>query len=180
MALNLSSSGNSDRISFGAGVLRIGPSGVTPSTDIGYVRTASLAVTRQKLEVLLGFPRTLIVQYVNQEDVVLTVTGLEWSLNRLKDVFATGNISGTKLRFGGDVNLSKVALEFEHQMPAGGTATIRLWKAQGQGDATINLGEEVHEFPYAFRALDAATNWAGGANPSDGRLMEIELVGVPA
>jgi hypothetical protein len=178
MALNLSSTGNSDRISFGAGVLRIGPAGFTPSTDIGYIRTAQLSVTRQKLEVFLGFPRTLIVQYVNQEDVVLNCTGIEWSLDRLKDAFASGNVSGTKLRFGGDVNLAKVALEFEHQMPAGGTATIRIWKAQGQGEVQLNLGEEVHEFPYAFRALDAATNWASVANPSDGRLMEIELIGV--
>src|SRR5262245_25095786 len=141
MALNLSSTGSADRVSFGAGVLRIGPSGVTPSTDIGYIRTAQLSVTRQKIELLLGFPRTLIVQFVNQEDVTLSVTGLEWSIDRLSNAFATGNISGNKLRFGGDVNLSRVALEFEHQMPNGGTATIRIWKAQGQGDLQLNFGE---------------------------------------
>lgn len=178
MALNLSAAGNSNRISFGSGVFRIGPVGVTPSTDIGYMRNAQLSVTRQKLEVFLGFPKTLIIQYVNQEDVTITVTGIEWSLARLQDVFAAGVITGNKFGFGGDVNLSKVAVELEHQMPAGGTATIRLWKAQGQGEVQLSLGDDVHEFPYSFRGLDAATNWAGGSNGLSQRLLQIELVGI--
>ncbi len=175
MALNLSQSGEKKRISFGAGTMKVGAGGVTPSTDIGYVSSAQLNVTRQKIEVFQGFPRTLIVQYVNQEDVTITVTGIEWSLTNIQRVFAAGTITGNKLGFGGDVNLSTVSLELTHQMPAGGTAVIRAWSAQGQGEVQLSLGDTVHEFPQAFRVLDSATDWAGNSLGSDQRLIQIQL-----
>lgn len=175
MALNYSSAGEKKRISFGVGVLKIGPSGATPTTDVGFVRSAQLSVTRQKLEVFQGNPKTLVVQYVVQEDVTFTTTGIEWSLDRLKDVFAAGTVTGSNYGFGGDVNLTEVALQFTHQMPAGGTATLRIWKANGQGEGTINFGDDVHEFPYGFRAVLADTNWASVALAATEKLFQLQL-----
>lgn len=175
MALNLSSSGNAKRISFGGGTVSVGTAGATPVTDIGYVTTAQLNVQRAKIEVLQGFPKTLIVQYVNQETVTFTVTGIEWSLTNLQRVFATGVVNGDLYGFGGDVNLSQVSILFTHQMPAGGTAYLRIWRAQGQGDFQFTLGDNVHEFPYTFTALDSSTDWAGVSLGNNQRLFQIQL-----
>ncbi len=197
MALNLSDQRDVTNISFGSGVLYLGPVGTTPSddvnNDVGVITTASLQITRTKIEAFGGFPETLLVQYVRREDVTFSATGIEWNLARIRQALAAGRLttSGphrTNLGFGGDVNLLTFSLEFVHQLPRGGTAVMRIWQAQGTGDLNLTLGGEIHEFPQQFRAVDSVRRWGAetvtptivqNLNPSDARLLEIERIAQP-
>lgn len=182
MALNLSGAGNVKRLSFGTGVLRLGAQNTTPSTDVGYGRGAQLQVTRNRLEVLQGVPRQLVYQFVQQEDVTFTFTGIEWSLDRLRDVLAiSGAVVGAQpnqyLGFGGDTTVRNVSVQFTHQLPVGATADLYIWNAQGQGEMNLNFQDDVHEFPYAFRALVATTAWDNSVLASDQQFFRIRMLG---
>jgi hypothetical protein len=181
MALNLSSAGKTSRLSFGGGILYVGAAGATPSTDVGYARGAQLSVTRSKLTVLQGVPRTFITQFANEESIQLQFTGLEWNLDHLQKLLGAGRLTNpgaaTAMGFGGDINFSQVAVRYVHQLPGGQTAECKIWKGLGMGEMQLNFGEDLHEFGYTFQAIDSATRWDGTANQSDERLLRIELTG---
>ena len=188
MALNLTPFYDTDDIGFGSGILYVEAytqPGSTPSlsaqaNDVGVIRTATLTVTRQKLEVLAGYPRQLLIAYVLQEDVVFSATGIEWKISRLRDALAAGRVVGNTIGFGGSTTLTEVAVEFVHQMPAGGTIFLRIWKANGQGDLTLNFGDDVQEFTYAFKALTVTQAWGGQPLNSDESYFQLEKVDPPA
>ena len=188
MALNVPTT-DSDRFSFGPGVLSLvgitqteGDVGDADLNDVGAVRSgATFAVTRTKLDVFQGSPRTLIRSYVTEETAQLTVNGLEWDLSNLALALGAGTASEDDpdvITFGGDMNLSNVAVKFVHELPSGYTLTLRIWKAQGNGDVTVTFGDDSHEIPYVFNAVNALTGWdvtgAGGLG-TDARLFRLEL-----
>ena len=165
MPLNIPA-GEVERVSFGLGVLKIGSPGTTPTTDVGYARGATLTVTRQKLDLFQGVPRTLIRTFANQEDVSLQFTGLQWSLARLKDLLGSGTFAAgppEQLDFGGKIDFSEVGVFFQHRTPTQGTVDIYIWKAQGQGELNLSFGDDFQEFNYQFRALPGTTDFAGQA-----------------
>lgn len=190
-----------DKLSFGPGRLFVGnytqatSAGVTPTTDVGAVRSgAELAITRERLEVFQGSPQQLIKQYVTKEGVQLTVNGMEWDMNNLayalgQDTILTGDnllsgyvagVGGT-MRFGGSMEIRLCSVRLVHRTPAGGTVDVKIWKAQGTGEVTVTFGDDMHEIPYVFRALDpshsgAATSWSGMLLPVTGNLLEIRHV----
>jgi len=181
MALNVPA-GNKKRLTFGPGILQIGASGSTPSTDVGYARGASLSITRQKLDVFQGSPRSLIETYAVQEDVALNFTGIEWAPFNLVRALGSGVTSGTgteTLGFGGEVTFAEVALSFEHITPTNGTVSIYVWKAQGQGEVTVNFGDDVQEFQYNFRALEATQDWLSNPLNANERLIQINFTPGP-
>ena len=165
--------------SFGPGILYVGTAGTTPSTDVGGVRSgAELAVTRERLEVVQGSARTLVQTYVLREDVKLTVNGIEWNLDRLIDVLGTGTTSAlsasqTAYSFGGDINMSNRAVRFAHTMPNDDVIYVDLWSANGGGEITVSFGDDLHEFPYTFQALDSSLDWGGAALGATARLFRI-------
>jgi len=170
------------RLSFGPGVLYLGAAGATPSQDIGAVKTgAVLTITRDKLEVKQGSPAQLIQQWVISESVKLEVHGMEWNLENLKYAIGAGIIKtvtgGKTLELGGTMSIEECALEFVHQMPAGGTVIVDIWKAQAGGEIAITFGDDPHEFPYVFMGLNATTDWAGNPLESGARLCKITLLG---
>jgi hypothetical protein len=155
-------------LSFGQGVLYLGPAGSTPTTDVGAIRgDAKLTITRNILEVMQGAPQRLIKQYVTKEDVTFTFTGMEWNFTNLYRALGGGDLTtGSNedtLEGGGDMNMTDVALRAVHSMPSGHTIEIYFWKAQGSGEINVTFGDELQEFPYTFRAMHAATDWAGNA-----------------
>jgi hypothetical protein len=168
MAFNYSTAGNARRITLGTGVLQMRTfDGITPSSAdlVGFSRGAQLSITRQKVEVEQGVPKGLIKQLVVKEDVNFSFTGIEWDLLRVQDGLGTGVLTGSgndvTLGFGGDMALEELALTFIHQTPTGGTITLDIWRAQGTGEIQITFGDEVHEFPYNFKALVQTTSWGG-------------------
>jgi len=163
-------------------VLYIGSAGQTPTIDIGAVKTgATLTFTRDKLEVKQGSPEKLIKQWVVTETVKLDVVGHEWNLENLRYAIGCGIIqtSGNEktMDFGGDMEVTEASLKFVHQMPAGGTVEIDIWRAQSAGELSIEFGNDPHEFPYSFVALDADTAWDGTTLDERGRLCRIRLIG---
>ncbi len=150
--------------------------------DIGAVKTgATLTITRDKLEVKQGSPEALVKQWVVAETVKLDVVGLEWNLDNLRYAIGAGVVSTsgdeTTFGFGGDMEITEASLKFVHQMPAGGTVEINIWKAQSAGEMTLTFGNDPHEFPYSFVALDSDTDWAGSSLDSKAKLVKITLTG---
>lgn len=128
-----------------------------------------------------GSPERLIQQWVTSESVKLEVHGLEWNLTNLKYAIGAGiidDVSGGKsLSLGGTMSIEECSLEFVHQMPAGGTVIVDIWKAQAGGEIAITFGSDPHEFPYVFFGLSADSDWSGSTLPEGGRLCKITLLG---
>lgn len=152
-----------DNFSFGPGVLYAGICGCQykPTVDIGAVRSgAELAITRETIVVEQGSPYQLITKYVIRETVVLTVTGIEWNFDNLARALGAGNVldpaSGAedrRFRFGGAMGVCSLPLYYQHHTAEGDEVYIKLWCAQGNGEVTITFGDDIHEFPYGFTAL---------------------------
>lgn len=160
-----------NNFSFGPGVLSlvaitngVGNTIEADLVDVGGVRSGgSFAVNRTRLEVQQGSPQALAIQYVTAESAELTVNGIEWDLDNLRLAFGAGEMTvgpPIDLQFGGDLNIVQAAVMFVHVMPSGSTITIRLWSAQGSGEVSVTFGDDIHEIPYAFRALDSNNEWS--------------------
>lgn len=177
MALNVPA-GNAGNLTFGPGILYVTTpfsiSDGTPNIDVGYVRGAQFTVTRSKLDVFQGSPRSLITTFANQEDLNLQVTGIEWNLNNLNYVLGAGSVSGSSFAFGGTVTFSEMAVLFRHRTPNQGTVDIMVWKAQGSGENTFNFGDDIMEFTFNFRALESGSTWTNNALADGAKLVRID------
>lgn len=199
MAYNIPTNYDTDNFTFGPGVLYIGVlangkasvAGLSEGTQIssvGAVRSGgTFSVTRTKLEVNQGSPITLVKQFVTQETANISVNGIEWDLDRLRlalgaGVTTTGTTAGDPIGtadkaigIGGDLNVVECAVKLTHDMPSGGNITIKLWRAQGSGEMTVTFGDDLHEIPYSFDALECgATGWDGLTLTPSERLFRIE------
>lgn len=170
-----------DNFSFGPGILYLAPmdsagNTLAALTDIGAVRSgATFTVTRTKIEVMQGSPRTLIEDFAVEERAVLTVTGIEWNLQNLAKFFGAGITTGTTLLdFGGDMKFQRLAVKFVHRTPVGDTFTLSMWRTKPSGEVTITFGDEIHEFPVSFGSIDAASDWGGTALADGKRLFQIQ------
>ncbi len=171
---------NTDNISLGPGILFIGPSGTTPSLDVGAIGEdgATFSITREVIEVFQGSPRSLTKLFVTFEDVRLTVATIEWNLINLAVALGAGvttsDANFDTLSFGGDPNFIEQAVLLEHILPVGHTISLQIWKAQSVGEMEISLAQdEIQTFPFNFRALDESVAWDGSALPNKQRLFRI-------
>jgi len=163
---------STSNISLGPGVVYVGVSGATPTTDVGAVRSGmNFAIARAKTPVKQGNPAFTIKTFVTEETGVLTLTGVEWNLdNFAMAVGKTTSTVGSTLELGGGLDIHEVALKLVHQTPTNVTYTLYIWKAEPRGDLTINLTDEPHEFEMAFEAMLTTVDWAG-ATLADGKQM---------
>lgn len=158
--------------SFGPGVLFVGTDcGICPTIDIGAVRSgAELVITREKIIVEQGSPYQLIAQYVIRETVVFTITGIEWNIENLQRALGAGVVEipaavgggdGRRFRFGGAMGVCSLPLCYRHHTAEGDEVWVKLWCAQGNGEITVTFGDEIHEFPYGFTAVQGDTRVSG-------------------
>lgn len=153
-----------NNFSFGPGVLKLGPSGSTPTLDVGAVNAgASLEIRGTVLDARQGNPSMLIKRYTQTSDVTFSVTGLEWDYDNFAKALGAGITTSSQFDYGGDADVASYALQFEHRMPSGNTQTVRIWEVVGSGEMTINFGEDLHEFPFAYQAVRATTDWASNS-----------------
>ncbi len=171
---------DADNISLGPGILFIGLLGTTPILDVGAIAEdgMTLNVTREFLEVFQGSPKTRIKQFVITETVEVEVQSLEWNLLNLPFALGAGvtSSSGTEdvYSMGGDADTSEVAIRIEHTLPSGNTISIFIWRAQTQGEWELNLAQdELQQFPFAFRALEATVSWDQVDLPAKSNLIRI-------
>lgn len=177
-----------DNFSFGPGVLFAGVGcGLCPTIDIGAVRSgAELVITREQILVEQGSPYQRISSYVIRETIVLTVTGIEWNFDNLQRALGAGVLSDEngdkRFRFGGDMGICSIPLCFRHHTAEGDEIWVKLWCAQGNGEITITFGDDIHEFPYGFTAIQGTKRgdpsclraWEDDIHDSDGILGDKE------
>lgn len=125
-------------------------------------------VTREFLEVNQGSPKVLIKQFVTGETVELTCQTIEWNLMNLALALGTGVTTSTASKdtysFGADPGTDEVAVHVQHALPSGHTISIYMWRAQPTGEWSLALKQdELQQFPFGFKALQATTAWDGSA-----------------
>lgn len=181
-------SGDSRRVSFGPGILKLStyaPSaaGGTPSVDVGYVRSGGqLTISREIIELLQGSPRKRVGRWASAENVQFTISGVEWNLNNLAYALGVGTTTlnpaaGGKdsLTFGGSMDFSDLSLLYEHRLASGYTTTMYIWRCSGAGEVNITTGDDIHEFPMTFIALEGTSNWTNGGLAVDSKLFKIDI-----
>jgi len=162
---------DTDNISLGQGVVFLGPVGGTPAVEVGAVRSgATITISREVVDVEQGTPLVLIKSFARREMASIEFRGLEWSLRDLAWALGAGvtseSASEDTLGFGGDIDISNVALLFRHETPAGHTLETYFWAARGSGEVAIEHGDDPHEFPYTFNAVRQTVDWNGDALPT--------------
>lgn len=164
MAYNLPAY-STKRFSFGPGILYIGAAGTTPLLDVGAVKgDAKFDIKRTLLDIYQGSPQTLVQRYAIKEDVMLSVTGIEWNLSNLSYALGAGvtTQSGAteQMDFGGDMSMSARAVRYLHIQPDGSTIDIQLFSANGKGEVNIAIKEkDTHEISYEFSCLEGTVDF---------------------
>jgi hypothetical protein len=171
---------NADNISLGPAIIYVGLVGSTPTIDVGAVAEDGMefSVAREFLEVNQGSPKVLIKQFVTGETVELTCNTIEWNLTNLTYALGTGVTTSTAsvdtYAFGADPATTEVAVHVRHSLPSGHTISIYMWRAQPTGEWNMNMAQdELHTFPFSFKALQATTAWDGSALPVGQQLFKV-------
>lgn len=182
MAYNMPS-GDVNRLTIGPGIILLGPSGATPTVDVGYVKGEMvLSVTRAITQIRQGTPQTIVQSLANQEDVMVEFKGLQWNLDALLHAIGDGATSASNpndlLKFGGRHTVAAKALRFTHRMADGSTVIFDMWKCQTDGNVQVNIDPtNPHEISFKFNALDPGTTDWGGAALTDGqKLAKVTIV----
>ena len=175
-------SGAISQISIGPGIIRVGPTGATPSFDVGHVKgDMTLRINREAVDIRAGSPQTLIDRMAAAEDVSLEFTGIEWDMDVLLRAVGDGasSVSGASEFFktGGRPKFDKYAVQFEHVMADGGTLTWNVWNAIPSGEVETSITpDDVHEITMRFDAMDSTTDWAGATLLAGQKLVQIQRI----
>jgi len=170
-----------DDFSFGPARLFIGVVGATPTSDVGGVNSGgTFTMTREKLTVEQGSPKIIVKEYSVRETAEINFESIEWDLNTLYQALGGGTYTPdnpvtdmSTLEFGGEMDITNVALRVVHVTPAGNTVTIDVFTASPAGNAEFNFGDDLHAFPLAFTAIRSTTDWASVALASGKELFKI-------
>lgn len=169
---------DTDAISFGPATLLLGPSGATPTADVGAIgeNGVEIEITSEKRDIRQGNPKTIEHSFATAQGVKVSVTGIEWDFNTFQYAIGAGNTSlsasAHTWAFGGDPIVETVAIHIQHYMAkAADTLNFYVWKARAEGTLTLPFGDEEHQFPYSWQAMRSATNWAGASLARDEQLI---------
>lgn len=175
---------DTERLSFGPGIIYIGAVGSTPTLDIGAVKgDMALNIERVPLEVKQGSPQSLIKQYVVEENVSISGVSIEWNLDNIAYILGAGvtSVNGASevMEFGGDADTTSRAVRMVHRTPDGGTIDVHIFDAQGAGGLAIAIKEQdMHELPFEFKALEASLDFTG-ATPATNK-KKLKIIRTPA
>jgi len=168
--------GNASNISFGPAKIYWGPAGLTPTSEVGYIESATITLRRNVSEVIKGTPRLVESAVVSYEGAEIVFTGLEWRLDEIAALMGLDYTPGNEtLRFGSDSEAREVALLFKHRMPSGATVEVRVWKAIPEPELSIAF-VDLHTFPFRFQACAAETAWDNSTLSSGEKLIEMVIV----
>jgi hypothetical protein len=183
MPLNVGSAVSTGRASFGPGVVALGLAGSTPSDNVGLIGEDGVEIEFQSemRDIVQGNPKIPIKSFAVAQNFFVRFTSIEWAAYRLAWALGTGatSVSGTNevYRFGGGPCPTELALLLQHRKcTAAHTVNARLWKCTSEtGSFSVQMGDDLHGFAFAFKGLRSATNWAGGSLASDSQLVEIDI-----
>ena len=179
MPLNISASGTTDNISFGPATIKMGVTGTTPATDVGFISEDGVTVelTSEKKIISQGNPRLPLYSFVQAQDVMLNFTSIQWDFDNFIYALGGGTTSGggNVFQFGGNALNELVAIQLEHQMAVtGNTMMVYVWKAQSESGFSVPFGQDEHSFEFQFRAIRAADDWSGAALADGNQLIKFE------
>lgn len=180
MGLNLPTY-TANNFSFGPGRVLMGPTGTTPTLDVGAISEdgVQFEITASRRDIVQGNPKLPVYRFTQAQGAVVKFTGIEWNLvNVLPYALGAGvtasAASADSIDFGGDPLVTNVAILVQHQMPVTGqTLNLYAWKCAADAPPTIGLGHDEHQFAHAYTLLDSATNWAGTSLTYNKRLFQI-------
>lgn len=171
---------DSTAFSLGPGIVKIGPSGATPTIDFGAIQEVSVELTTEQEDVFLGAPRVRVAVLPSQEDVNITLTGIEWNLDNFKRGTGSGTTTGTTYTFGGAEALDTYAIQITHRvLNSGDTFTIRIWDAIPAGNLPITMSDALQTFELAWKAIYVATDWASNSLSAGAHYLQIEQTAAP-
>jgi hypothetical protein len=180
MGLNFPSGTRND-ISLGPGQVFIGPAGATPTVDIGFLGEdgVSIEINRTMVDVTQGNPKVKIMRFIQEEDVKLSFSTIEWNPVTLAMALGAANTtsSGSVRTFsiGGDPTVDTFAIHVRHRMASvAQTINAYFWTVAADGQFSVALDHNPHNFPFAYTCLDSPTNWAGTTLAYDERLFRLE------
>ena len=169
-----------DSISFGPARLFLGAAGTTPTTDVGAITEDGVTVefASEMREIMQGNPKLPELTFIQAQSVTVRVTSIEWDFNSLAYALGAGNTSASgtfeAFAFGGEPCVTEVALHVQHQMcRSGNTVNVYVWRAVGEGNASLPFTHDEHSFEYAWKAQRADTDWASAALASNEQLIQI-------
>lgn len=179
MPLNLPT-GTRDDISFGPAIMFLGVAGVTPTVDVGFISEDGITVefASEMGDIRQGNPKLSELKFIQQQDVMVRLTSIEWNFDSLAFALGAGNTSASgtfeAFAFGGEPCPTEVALLVQHQMcQSGNTMNVNVWRAVGSGNTSLQFIHDEHPFEYEFGALRSATDWSGASLASDEQLIQI-------
>lgn len=167
--------------SFGPAIVYIGPTGATPSTDVGNIKHddgVTISIESTKEAVLAGNAATEQFRFSTQQGVMAKFTGVEWDLDRMAEALGAGttSVSGAleTLAWGGDPICDQYAMTIQHYMAQPGqTLNWDLWCVTAEGGMEIQMGQGLHAFPNSWVAQHSANNWAAVSLGSTSNLFRL-------
>jgi len=179
MPLNIPS-GNTNDISFGPALVKMGVAGTTPSLDVGFISEdgVTLEIANETKDIVQGNPKLVEYTFSQTQGVNISFTSIEWDFTAFARVLGSGatTVTGTEetFMFGGDPLDTSIAIDIQHQMAvSGNTMNVYVWKAVAAGGLSVPFGADEHSFEMAFKAQRSATDWAGGTLPSNQQLVKF-------
>lgn len=183
MPLNVGDNLTTSRVSFGPGVIAVGVTGATPTTNVGYIGDDAIELewNSELGEITQGNPKIPFLQFARAQNFFVRWTSIEWSANRL--ALATGagvttiNSSNEIMDFGGDPSPAQIAILVQHRKATvAHTINVRVWTAGPEtGQVSTQLGDDPHGFGTAFKALRSTTDWAGNTLANDSQLVRLDI-----
>lgn len=170
--------------SLGPCVVKIGPTGATPSLDLGAVESVSLELNTDVERITQGTPRQPVFVLPAEESATLTFSGIEWNINNFVRGTGSGATeSATKFTYGGGPTMQEFALLAEHAvLGSGDTISIRMWRVVPSGSFPVTMDDAVNTFEMTFDVLRTTTDWAGntiGGRDDKNSMLEVERTAAP-
>jgi len=180
MPLNVPS-GTATKVSYGPGRLFVGPTGATPTIDVGFIGEDGITVemTTEMGEITQGNPKLPEIVFNQAQSAMVKLSSIEWDFDRFAEVLNAGEttVTGSNETFGwgGDPCPTEVALHVQHQMcSSGDTMNVYVWRAVGEGGLVLPITHDPHTFEFSYKALRSPTEWDGSALGSTEQLLRID------
>jgi hypothetical protein len=170
MPLNIPS-GTTNNISFGPAVVLMGSAADgtavgLPTTDVGFIGEDGVTVelAQEVRNIRQGNPALINYSFYTQQSCAINFTSIEWDFDNFSKVlgatYATG--SPNDFGFGGKALATLVGLRVQHYMAVTGhTMNLYVWKAQSESSLNFTMGQDEHQFPFSFNALDSGSDFGG-------------------
>ena len=150
---------NVDAVTLGLGILGLVtlPAG-SPATfsDVGYIKSATFTYSRELKDFESG--GFLVKRLAFRDRFGMDADWAEVSISNLSKIIPSPGLTGSSMQFGGNRNINRVGVRFEHTRDDNKVVTVDIFRATPAGDFRLAFAEEEFiTYPVNFSAeLDTA------------------------